>query len=316
MTEPRLLIIKLLVTEEHLTLQDIVSKLKKVIGNVNVMSVYNTLDLLLEHHIIFANTFNGKSILYEVGMENSIHLKCDECQSVIHLNTRDTSLNSGFADIEKIANNNQMTLEHFKIEAHEFNNQQVEQIVCGAKNARVNLVVIAATIGTMMPNGQLIIPGKLKGVESNGMLCSAKELNLINSNFNQEVQNKSALNMLDRADSYLTLPNDGYASYIGGFKNFVTKAALEYIDDETVPVPSEYKDTKTEFPINGVSMYLIKELRKALDDAGHHHVKIIASSGFTPDKIKLFEENNIPVDIYGVGNYLAKLILALLEMLF
>src|SRR5690606_27044289 len=51
------------------------------------------------------------------------------------------------------------------------------QIVCGAPNARVGLVAPLATVGTQV--GELLIkPAKLRGVESNGMLCSAKELGL------------------------------------------------------------------------------------------------------------------------------------------
>ena len=51
------------------------------------------------------------------------------------------------------------------------------QIVCGAPNARPGLVAPLATIGTRV--GELTIKAaKLRGVESNGMLCSAKELGL------------------------------------------------------------------------------------------------------------------------------------------
>jgi phenylalanyl-tRNA synthetase beta chain len=51
------------------------------------------------------------------------------------------------------------------------------QIVCGAPNARPGLVAPLATIGTRI--GDITIKAaKLRGVESNGMLCSAKELGL------------------------------------------------------------------------------------------------------------------------------------------
>ena len=53
----------------------------------------------------------------------------------------------------------------------------VLQIVCGAPNARPGLVAPLATIGTKI--GDLTIKAaKLRGVESNGMLCSAKELGI------------------------------------------------------------------------------------------------------------------------------------------
>ena len=51
------------------------------------------------------------------------------------------------------------------------------QIVCGAPNARAGLVAPLATVGTRI--GEIVIKAaKLRGVESNGMLCSAKELGL------------------------------------------------------------------------------------------------------------------------------------------
>jgi phenylalanyl-tRNA synthetase beta chain len=51
------------------------------------------------------------------------------------------------------------------------------QIVCGAPNARPGLVAPLATIGTTV--GDIVIKAaKLRGVDSNGMLCSAKELGL------------------------------------------------------------------------------------------------------------------------------------------
>ncbi|SDP42728.1 phenylalanyl-tRNA synthetase beta subunit [Rhodoferax sp. OV413] len=56
-------------------------------------------------------------------------------------------------------------------------------IVCGAPNARVGIRVPCATVGAELPPGEdgkpfLIKVGKLRGVESQGMLCSARELKL------------------------------------------------------------------------------------------------------------------------------------------
>ena len=56
-------------------------------------------------------------------------------------------------------------------------------IVCGAPNARVGIRVPCALVGAELPPGEdgkpfVIKVGKLRGVESQGMLCSAKELQL------------------------------------------------------------------------------------------------------------------------------------------
>ncbi|UGB37276.1 phenylalanine--tRNA ligase subunit beta [Frateuria soli] len=52
------------------------------------------------------------------------------------------------------------------------------QIVCGAPNARVGLKAPLATIGAVLPGGITIKAARLRGVESAGMLCSAKELGI------------------------------------------------------------------------------------------------------------------------------------------
>jgi len=50
------------------------------------------------------------------------------------------------------------------------------QIVCGAPNARPGLKAPLATVGANLPGGIAIKAAKLRGVDSQGMLCSAKEL--------------------------------------------------------------------------------------------------------------------------------------------
>jgi phenylalanyl-tRNA synthetase beta chain len=52
------------------------------------------------------------------------------------------------------------------------------QIVCGASNARAGLKTALALVGAQLPGGLEIKAAKLRGVESFGMLCSAKELGL------------------------------------------------------------------------------------------------------------------------------------------
>ena len=52
------------------------------------------------------------------------------------------------------------------------------QIVCGASNARAGLRSALARVGARLPGGVEIKPATLRGVESQGMLCSAKELGL------------------------------------------------------------------------------------------------------------------------------------------
>ncbi|MER2528211.1 MAG: phenylalanine--tRNA ligase subunit beta [Candidatus Competibacter denitrificans] len=55
------------------------------------------------------------------------------------------------------------------------------QIVCGAPNVTVGMCAPTALIGAVLPGDFKIKPSKLRGVQSQGMLCSAKELGLAES---------------------------------------------------------------------------------------------------------------------------------------
>jgi phenylalanyl-tRNA synthetase beta chain len=59
-----------------------------------------------------------------------------------------------------------------------WNGREELQIVCGAPNVRVAMKAPLALIGAKLPNGMEIKQAKLRGVESSGMLCSARELGL------------------------------------------------------------------------------------------------------------------------------------------
>lgn len=60
------------------------------------------------------------------------------------------------------------------------------QIVTGAKNVKVGQIVPVATHGSHLAGGVVIKKGKLRGVESNGMLCSHDELGLTVSDLGYE----------------------------------------------------------------------------------------------------------------------------------
>jgi len=62
-------------------------------------------------------------------------------------------------------------------------------------------------------------------------------------------------------------------------------------------------DTPSE--LGGVTVDMVKEVRTKLDQAGHGHVKIFVSGGFTPERISYFKEKGAPVDGFGVGSYIS-----------
>jgi nicotinate phosphoribosyltransferase len=61
-----------------------------------------------------------------------------------------------------------------------------------------------------------------------------------------------------------------------------------------------------DFTPTGVNERLVRNLRDALDAAGHEAVRIVVSGGFTVDKIRMFEERGVPVDAYGIGSSLIR----------
>lgn len=51
-------------------------------------------------------------------------------------------------------------------------------IICGASNVKKGLKTVLAKVDTILPNGKYITSGQVMGFQSDGMLCSYKELNL------------------------------------------------------------------------------------------------------------------------------------------
>jgi nicotinate phosphoribosyltransferase len=60
------------------------------------------------------------------------------------------------------------------------------------------------------------------------------------------------------------------------------------------------------FDPTGVNPRLVEKVRGALDGAGFGDVKIVASGGFTAQRIGEFEGAGVPVDAYGVGSSLIR----------
>lgn len=68
--------------------------------------------------------------------------------------------------------------DHLSITQVEVDGGDVLQIVCGASNIAQDQTVVVAKPGAIMPDGMIIYPGELRGVESLGMICSARELGI------------------------------------------------------------------------------------------------------------------------------------------
>ncbi|AXF96938.1 Fur family transcriptional regulator [Spiroplasma phoeniceum P40] len=117
-TEIRLAIIKILSEKQHLTLTEIVTLLEQEFKNVNLMSVYNTIDLLISEHIVFTNSFDGKQIWYDLAENPSFHMVCDICKNVVHIKDTNILHEIKLDNLKDVMTNINWEPVHFKIEGH------------------------------------------------------------------------------------------------------------------------------------------------------------------------------------------------------
>lgn len=117
-TEIRLAIIKILSEKQHLTLTEIVILLEQEFKNVNLMSVYNTIDLLISEHIVFTNSFDGKQIWYDLAENPSFHMVCDICKNVVHIKDTNILHEIKLDNLKDVMTNINWEPVHFKIEGH------------------------------------------------------------------------------------------------------------------------------------------------------------------------------------------------------
>lgn len=82
--------------------------------------------------------------------------------------------------------------DHLQITETMVDQGKVVQIVSGSPNMVEHIKVVVAKVGAIMPDGLVIWPGKLRGIESDGMIASGRELKL-----NNAPQKKGALILPD-----------------------------------------------------------------------------------------------------------------------
>ncbi|OLB51590.1 MAG: hypothetical protein AUI08_02680 [Gemmatimonadetes bacterium 13_2_20CM_2_65_7] len=124
-----------------------------------------------------------------------------------------------------------------------------------------------------------------------------------------------------RHDHWLVQTGDGYAAHIAGAIGVSTDAQASWwgsegvraLGDQLYGVRLDTSETLVDrsvipqmgtFRPTGVNPQLVWNVRRALDAEGFTHVKIVVSGGFTVEKIRNFEEQAVPVDVYGVGSSL------------
>lgn len=189
---------------------------------------------------------------------------------------------------------------------------EILQIVCGAPNVRKGLKVIVALPGAILPGNIEIKKSKIRGIESNGMLCALYELGLEEKN--DETYNKGiyevhgdAKNGVD-AMEYLGLDNTlyeldihkhrnndcyyhiGFAYEIGAILN--RKVTLP--DDTTHPVEDSVQDHfNLEVKTDKCPYYLAKMVT---------NVKIGQSPEFIKKSLKAYGMRSIN-NVVDISNY-------------
>ena len=117
------------------------------------------------------------------------YIKVDD-QDPKELANKITSIGLEVEGMHNLANGNNMTIghvlecvphpdsDHLNVCKVEVKPGKIRQIVCGAPNVATNQKVIVANPGCDLGNGFIIKESKIRGVESNGMICSIAELGL------------------------------------------------------------------------------------------------------------------------------------------
>jgi phenylalanyl-tRNA synthetase beta chain len=130
------------------------------------------------------------------------------------------------------------------------------QVVCGAPNAHTGMKGVFARPGTIIPaTGEALKVGTIRGIESRGMLCSARELQLgdehdgiIELPADAKIGEPAAkaLGLTDPVIDVSLTPNRGDAAGVFGIARDLAASGLGILKDGTVnPVPGKFASPKS-----------------------------------------------------------------------
>ena len=150
--------------------------------------------------------------------------------------------------------------------------KKIIKVVCGAINAREGLLTIYAPPGAIIPKNKMkLVVTQIRGVTSNGMLCSESELNLS-----------------DEADGISELKYNQYKNKIG--KKYFTKNISNIIDLSITPNRPDC------LGIRGIARDLATAGFGKLKD---NKINKIKSKGKQKISIKILKEKNQGCTIFG-----------------
>jgi phenylalanyl-tRNA synthetase beta chain len=146
-------------------------------------------------------------------------------------------------------------------------------IVCGAPNVRAGLKVAVARVGAELPGSLTIKPTKIRGVESQGMLCSAHELGLgeehdgimeLAAPLPLNVDVRKALDLDDTVLEVNATPNRGDCMSVFGIaRDYAAAQEHRFLEATVQPVPAAHQAV---FPVriessNGCPIFCSRVIR-------------------------------------------------------
>jgi phenylalanyl-tRNA synthetase beta chain len=124
------------------------------------------------------------------------------------------------------------------------------QIICGAPNVRRGLKVAVAKVGAVLPGGVHIERAMLRGLESHGMLCSARELGLgeeydgimeLPASLPVGQELRAALDLDDTVIEVNATPNRGDCMSVFGIaRDYSAAQDRRYLEAKVPPVPATH----------------------------------------------------------------------------
>ncbi len=160
-----------------LIISDLETKPNRVVKNGDVTSLY------LDDKLIGINIFNISNVL-KIKSNGLIVLPLKEMIDVINnilinanVETLEYKKESGFKVGKVLTCEEHPDSDHMHVLTVDIGSEVLD-IVCGAPNVKEGQKVVVATLGTTMFDGKKIVPSSLRGIKSNGMLCSPRELHL------------------------------------------------------------------------------------------------------------------------------------------
>ncbi|MGO9037565.1 MAG: phenylalanine--tRNA ligase subunit beta [Steroidobacteraceae bacterium] len=153
------------------------------------------------------------------------------------------------------------------------------QIICGAKNVRAGLKVAVAMVGAHLPGNISIKRAKLRGLDSMGMLCSARELGLgdeydgileLPSTLDVNRDVREALDLDDAVIDINATPNRGDCmSVFGVARDYTAARERRYLKYHATPVAAAHQDV---FPVgiasaSGCPLFASRVIRGVMPQA-------------------------------------------------